>query len=137
VVGSQIANLTPDPSFGHNSCFRCPNGSCESILNIYISMAFQWSKNSSIQWVLAPIIALWKFGGPLGLQLPKWEFTWEGESSFSHTFLHSQEHEMWLSGFSLGPQPWKPFVLVASPRLRLWQQTLVNALRYEKKHVEI
>jgi hypothetical protein len=24
VSGSQIANLTPDPSFGHNLCFRCP-----------------------------------------------------------------------------------------------------------------
>jgi len=26
VVGSQIANLIPSPSFGHNLCFRCPNG---------------------------------------------------------------------------------------------------------------
>jgi len=25
VVGSQIGNLTPDPSFGHNLCFRCLN----------------------------------------------------------------------------------------------------------------
>jgi hypothetical protein len=29
VVKSQIANLTPNHSFGHNLCFRCPNGSCE------------------------------------------------------------------------------------------------------------
>jgi hypothetical protein len=34
VVGSQTANLTPNPSFGHNLCFKCPNGSCEPILNI-------------------------------------------------------------------------------------------------------
>ncbi len=27
VVGSQINNLTPNPSFGHNLCFRYPNGS--------------------------------------------------------------------------------------------------------------
>ncbi len=26
MIGSQIANLTLDPSFGHNMCFRCPNG---------------------------------------------------------------------------------------------------------------
>jgi len=26
VVGSQIANLTPDHSFGHNLCFKNPNG---------------------------------------------------------------------------------------------------------------
>jgi hypothetical protein len=31
VVGSQINNLTPDPSFGHNLCFKYPNGSCKPI----------------------------------------------------------------------------------------------------------
>jgi len=44
VVGSQIANLTPNLSFGHNFCFKCPNGSCEPILDIYVSIAFQWYK---------------------------------------------------------------------------------------------
>ncbi len=34
VVRSQIANSTPGPSFGHNLCFRCPNGSCKFILDI-------------------------------------------------------------------------------------------------------
>jgi hypothetical protein len=34
VVGSQIGNLTPIPSFGHNLCFKYPNGSCEFILDI-------------------------------------------------------------------------------------------------------
>jgi len=34
VVGSQIANLTPDPSFDHNLCYICPNGSCKAILDI-------------------------------------------------------------------------------------------------------
>ncbi len=34
VVGSQIDNLIPDLSFGHNLCFKCPNGSCETILDI-------------------------------------------------------------------------------------------------------
>jgi hypothetical protein len=42
VVGSQTASLTPGLSFDHNLCFRCPNGSCEPILNIYISIYFQW-----------------------------------------------------------------------------------------------
>jgi len=42
VVGSQIANLIPDPSFCHNLCCRCPNGSCEAIFEIYTSIAFQW-----------------------------------------------------------------------------------------------
>jgi hypothetical protein len=44
VVGSQIANLTLRPFFGHNLCFRCPNGPCEPISNIYVSTTFQWSE---------------------------------------------------------------------------------------------
>ncbi len=35
MVGSQTATLTPDPSFAHNLGCRCPNGSCEAILDIY------------------------------------------------------------------------------------------------------
>ncbi len=34
VVGNQTANLTLSLSFGHNLCFKCPNGSCEPILDI-------------------------------------------------------------------------------------------------------
>jgi hypothetical protein len=34
VVGSQIVKLTPIPFFGHNLCFKNPNGSCEPILDI-------------------------------------------------------------------------------------------------------
>jgi hypothetical protein len=41
VVGSQIASLTSDPTFDHNLCYRCPNGSCEAILDIYTSRPFQ------------------------------------------------------------------------------------------------
>jgi len=44
VVGSQTANLISNISFGHNLCFRCPNGWCEPILDIYVLRAFQWYK---------------------------------------------------------------------------------------------
>ncbi len=44
MVGSQTTNLTLGPSFGHNLCFKCLNGSCDPILNISISKAFQWYK---------------------------------------------------------------------------------------------
>jgi len=44
MVGSQIVKLTPDLSFGHNLCFRCSNGWYEPILNIYVSITFQWYK---------------------------------------------------------------------------------------------
>jgi hypothetical protein len=47
-------------------------------------------KKFSIHCVLTQAIALWKFGSPPGFQLPKWEFTWECEGSFLHTFIHSQ-----------------------------------------------
>jgi hypothetical protein len=36
--------LTPDLSFCHNLCCRCPNGSCKPILDIYTSITFQWYK---------------------------------------------------------------------------------------------
>jgi hypothetical protein len=34
VVKNQIVNLTIDLYFGHNLCFKCPNGSCKPILDI-------------------------------------------------------------------------------------------------------
>jgi hypothetical protein len=41
VVGSQIVSLTLGLSFGHNLCCKCPNGSCEPILEIYTLIALQ------------------------------------------------------------------------------------------------
>jgi hypothetical protein len=41
MVGSQTANLIFVPSFDHNLCCRCPNDSCEVILDIYTSRPFQ------------------------------------------------------------------------------------------------
>jgi hypothetical protein len=40
VVRSQIGNLIPSP-YGHNICFKYPNGPCEPMLNIYVSRASQ------------------------------------------------------------------------------------------------
>ncbi len=44
MVRSQIGNLTLILSFDYNLCVKCPNGSCEPILDIYVSRAFQWYK---------------------------------------------------------------------------------------------
>jgi len=55
VVGSQIASLTPNPSFAHNLGCKCPNGSCEAILDIYTSRTFHWYKkhpNARCFWPL-------------------------------------------------------------------------------------
>ncbi len=103
VVGSQIVNLTPSQSFDHNLCFRSPNGSCKPILDIYVSITFQWYiKNLSIHWVLTPIISFWTFKGAPRLQFPRWKFPWECEGLFPRTFFHS-----WV--FFLGLQSCKPF----------------------------
>jgi len=41
VVGSQNTSLTPGPSFDHNLCCKCSNGSCKAILDIYTSRPFE------------------------------------------------------------------------------------------------
>jgi hypothetical protein len=70
VVGSQTANLTPGPSFAHNLGCRCPNGSCEAILDIYTSRPFHWYKDHPDERCFDPAIELWVFGSPSGLQVP-------------------------------------------------------------------
>jgi hypothetical protein len=42
VIGSQIPNLTPDPSFDHNSCISSLNDQGEGTLEIFILRPFQW-----------------------------------------------------------------------------------------------
>jgi hypothetical protein len=82
MAGNQIANLTLDLSFGHNLCFRCPNGSCEPIFDIYVSIAFQWYKE------------LYKERGfdPCNHSLKFWESTWtptpNNGSSFGSVSVH-------------------------------------------------
>jgi hypothetical protein len=61
--GNQIGTLTFGPSFGHNLCFKYSNGSCEPILDIYVSKSFQWYIYI-IQLVLTFDIPLWKFKTP-------------------------------------------------------------------------
>jgi hypothetical protein len=105
VVGSQIANLTPNPSFGHNLCFKCPNGSCEPTLNIYVPRAFQWYKeipnpmafdpcNRSLKTRESIVTLIPKMGVHLGV----WVFI----LSHSPTLSTSREHELWLPSFTLG-----------------------------------
>jgi hypothetical protein len=108
VIRSQIGNLTPNLSFGHNLCFKYPNGSCKPILDIYVSRDFHWYKEIFNSMSFDPFNRLLKIGNPSGVQLPKWEPIWECVGSFPHTFLHSQEHEMWLSSFIFSLHPYKP-----------------------------
>jgi hypothetical protein len=41
VVGSQIASLTPGPSFAHNLGCKCPSDQCKAILDMYTLTPFQ------------------------------------------------------------------------------------------------
>jgi hypothetical protein len=66
VVGNQIGNLTPNLFFGHNLYFKCPNGKFKPILNIYVSIYFQWYNFFSSRWVLTLVIGFWRFGSPFG-----------------------------------------------------------------------
>jgi hypothetical protein len=107
MVGSQFSNLTPNRSFGHNLCFKCPNGSCEPILDIYVSKAFEWSKELFNPMGFDPCNCILKIqdsnsqnGSSFGSM----------EVQFSHfpILSTSQGHELWLMGFTLGPHLCKP-----------------------------
>jgi hypothetical protein len=85
------------PSFGHNLCFRCPNEQYEPILDIYVPRAFHWYKKTP------QAIEFWPLQSPsedLGLH---WDSNSQNgtplgcESSFPHTFSHSQEYVVQLS----------------------------------------
>jgi hypothetical protein len=109
MVRNQTTNLTPDFFFGHNLCFKNPNGLHKPILDIYVPKLSNDIKNFLIEWVLTPTISLWKFESPLGFQLLKWELIWECGGSFLHNLLHSWEHEMWLP-ITLGLHLCKPLL---------------------------
>jgi hypothetical protein len=86
VVESQTASLTPDLSFGHNLCFRCPNGQCEPILHIYASIAFQWYKKLFKAMSFDP----WNYA------LKIWESIWDSNSQHGSSFVSVRVHSFTL-----------------------------------------
>ncbi len=91
VVGSQIVNLTPGPSFDYNLCFRSPTGSWKTISDIYVLRAFQWYKerfnpmsfdpcNCSLKIQESTKTLTPKVGVPLGMWgfIPSHSFTLPG-----------------------------------------------------------
>jgi hypothetical protein len=70
-IGSQIGNLTFNPFFGHNLCFRYSNGSYEPISDIFVSRVFQRLKKkfnpmSSNLWNRS--LKIWKSIGTFNSQ---------------------------------------------------------------------
>jgi hypothetical protein len=110
--GNQTVNLTPGLSFGHNLCFKCPNGSCEPILDIYISIAFQWYKE-----LFNPLDF-----DPCNRSLKIWKSTTTSNSQSGSSLRSVKVHSLTFSfipGLSSWPTTLQAFTLVASPRLRL------------------
>jgi hypothetical protein len=91
MVTNQTVNLTPDLSFDHNLCFKCPNGLCKPNLNIYTSISFQWYKEC------------FKTMGfdPCNFTLKIWESIWDSNS---------------YNGSSLGSVRVHSLTLFANPR---------------------
>jgi hypothetical protein len=119
VVESQIGNLNLGPSFGHNLCFTCPNGSCKSILDICIPRAFQWYKDLFNPMRFVPCnhsLKIWesivtptpKVGAHLGV----WRFIPSHFPTLSRAWDMIPMLPFWLA-------PLQALALVVSPRLGL------------------
>jgi hypothetical protein len=72
MVRNQTAHLTSNLSSSHNSCFTCPNGSCEPILDNYVSIVFQWYKKLFNVMGFGACNCSLKISG---IHLSKWELT--------------------------------------------------------------
>ncbi len=83
LVGSQTASLTPGPSFAHNLGYRCPNGQCEAIFDIYVSKPFQWHKRT-----------------------PKCEVFWALLSSSKHSGVPEDSKSPTFPSVGLHPHTW-------------------------------
>ncbi len=79
--------------FAINLCFKCPNGSFQPTLDIYVPWAFQWYKELPNPMGFDPCNHSLKIGESIETPTSKWELTWKCECSFSHTLLHSQPLE--------------------------------------------
>jgi hypothetical protein len=122
VVGSQTASLTPGPSFAHNLGCRCPNGSCEAILDIYTSRPSNDIKNTSNWSVLPSAVELWSCESPEGLQVPtfgsvtliltlcpKWGCDWFHGKWFDWA-IHALIHDVLLHYYYSGLKKSNDFV---------------------------
>ncbi len=124
VVGSQIANLTLNPSFEHTLCFKCPNGSCEPISNIYVLRYFQWYKERLNPTSFDPCDRLLKIRESTGTQTPKvgvplgvWGFIPSHSFALPGAWNVTPELPSWLTLL-------QALALVVSPRLRLRQNCI-------------
>jgi hypothetical protein len=119
VVGSQIANLIFGSSFGHNLCLKCPNGSCEPILDIYVPRTFQWYKKCFNLMAYDPCNHSLKIRESIGTPTPKvgaplgvWWFIPPHSPTLPRAWDVTPGIPSWLA-------PLQALALVVSPRLKL------------------
>jgi hypothetical protein len=119
VVGSQIANLTFGFSFGHNLCFKCPNGSCEPILGMYALRDFQRYKKIFNPLSFDPYNCLLKIQESIGTPSPK-EGVHLGVWRFIPSHFPTLPRTCGVTlGLALGPQPYKLLCLAREPKVRV------------------
>ncbi len=108
-----------DFSFDHNLCFRCPNGSWEPILDIYVSIAFQWYKKFFESIIFDP------YNRVLKIRKSIWDSNSHNGSSLGSVRVHSLTLFALLEAcdVTLGPPFWpatlQALALVVSSRLGL------------------
>jgi len=129
MVRSQIGHLIPDLSFGHNLCFRYPNGSCKPVLDIYIPRHFHWYKEvfnpMNFDLYNRPL----KIHESIGTPIPKIEAHLGVWRFIPSHYLHSREHEMWFLGSLLAHTFASP-CLGREPKAKVVTYYLIHQMKH-------
>jgi hypothetical protein len=117
-------NLIPGLFYDHKLCFKYPNGSCNPILNIYISRAFRWYKELFNLMSFDSCNCLLKIQKSIGILIPEVRahlgvcgFIPSHSLTFSGTWNVTPRLHSW-------PAPLQALALVMNPKLRLQQISL-------------
>jgi hypothetical protein len=113
-IDTSIVNLY----FSHNLCCKYSNGSCEFILNIYVSRYFQWYKKL-FNLSFDPSNHSLTIRKCLGILIPKIGVHLRMCGFIHSHFLALSGVGMWLLGCIFGLHLSMPFALVTNPRLKL------------------
>jgi hypothetical protein len=130
VVKNRIANLTPDPFFGHNLCFRYSNGRWEPILDIYVQRTFHWYKELFEPLSFDPYNRPLKIRESIESPTPQNGTPLGCEGSFSHTFSCSWEYVVWLPASLLAYN-------LANPCLGCEPKAMVAIVSFTYEHFQI